>query len=39
MLINIIVPVDLSKVGDVVKNDFVKKYVYNAKIASYSCCS
>ena len=26
------VPVDLSKLSDVVKNDIVKKYVYNAKI-------
>ena len=27
-------PVDLSKLSDVVKNDFVKKDVYNAKIKS-----
>ena len=26
------VPVDLSKLSDLVKNDVVKKYVYNAKI-------
>ena len=26
------VPVDLSRLSDVVKNDVVKKYVYNAKI-------
>ena len=26
------VPVDLSKLSDVVKNDVVKKYVYNGKI-------
>ena len=26
------VPVDLSKLSEVVKNDFVKKDVYNAKI-------
>ena len=28
----IFVPVDLSKLSDVVKNNFVKKDVYNAKI-------
>ena len=26
------VPVDLSKLSDIVKSDVVKKYVYNAKI-------
>ena len=26
------VPIDLSKLSDAVKNDVVKKYVYNAKI-------
>ena len=29
------VPVDLSKLSDVVKNDAVKKDVYNAKIKKY----
>ena len=28
-------PVDLSKLSDVVKKDFVKKDVYNAKIKKY----
>ena len=28
----VLVPADLSKLSDVVKNDVVKKYVYNAKI-------
>ena len=28
----VLFPVDLSKLSDVVKNDVVKKYVYNAKI-------
>ena len=28
----LLVPVDLSKLSDGVKNDVVKKYVYNAKI-------
>ena len=28
-------PFDLSKLSDVVKNDVVKKYVYNAKIKKY----
>ena len=30
--VNKLVSVDLSKVSDVVKNDVIKKYVYNAKI-------
>ena len=29
------VPVDLSKLSDVVKNDVVKKDVYNTKIKKY----
>ena len=28
----VLAPVDLSKLSDVVRNDVVKKYVYNAKI-------
>ena len=28
------IPVDLSKLGDVVKNDLLEKDVYNAKIKS-----
>ena len=32
MLINQFVPVDLSKLSDIIKNDVVKKDVYNAKI-------
>ena len=33
MLILILIPVDLSKVSDVVKNDFVKKTVYDKLVA------
>ena len=29
------VPVDLCKLSNVVKNDVVKKYVYNAKIETF----
>ena len=32
MLINQFVPVDLSKLSDIIKNDVVKKDVYNAKM-------
>ena len=31
------VPIDLSKLSDVVKNDVVKKDVYNAKIKNIDC--
>ena len=31
----VLVPVDLSKLSDVVKTDVVKKDVYNAKIKKY----